>query len=41
MRMTKSLLTLALAAGVAATPALAAEIVVVNLDAGTGAGLNV
>ena len=40
MRMTKSLLSLALAAGLAATPALAAEIVVVNLDAGTGAGLD-
>ena len=40
MRTTKSVLALALAAAFAATPALAAEIVVVNLDAGTGAGLD-
>lgn len=38
--MTKSVLTLALAAALAAGPAIAAEIVVVNLDAGTGAGLD-
>ena len=39
MRTTKSLLALALAAAFA-TPALGAELVVVNLDAGTGAGLD-
>ena len=38
--MTKSSLALALAAALFAAPAFAAEIVVVNLDAGTGAGLD-